>query len=60
MNYICSLNALVLELVDKRDLKSLALKRAYGFDPRPEHKRLTTVSLLCFIPLLQISRLRSR
>ena len=32
--------ALVLELVDKRDLKSLAPKGAYGFDPRPEHKRL--------------------
>lgn len=30
--------ALVLELVDKRDLKSLAPKGAYGFDPRPEHK----------------------
>lgn len=41
MNYICSPIALVLESVDKRDLKSLALKRAYGFDPRPEHKRLT-------------------
>ncbi len=30
--------ALVLELVDKRDLKSLGQKCPYGFDPRPEHQ----------------------
>lgn len=27
----------MLELVDKRDLKSLGQKCPYGFDPRPEH-----------------------
>ena len=32
--------ALVLELVDKRDLKSLGQKCPYGFDPRPEHNHL--------------------
>ena len=31
--------ALVLELVDKRDLKSLGQKCPYGFDPRPEHDK---------------------
>ena len=35
--------ALVLELVDKRDLKSLGQKCPYGFeygfDPRPEHPK---------------------
>lgn len=31
------MTALVLESVDKRDLKSLGQKCPYGFDPRPEH-----------------------
>ena len=31
--------ALVLELVDKRDLKSLGQKCPYGFDPRPGHRK---------------------
>ncbi len=29
----------MLELVDKRDLKSLGQKCPYGFDPRPEHSK---------------------
>ncbi len=29
--------ALVLELVDKRDLKSLGQECPYGFEPRPGH-----------------------
>ena len=37
MHYLCLLDALVLELVDKRDLKSLGQKCPYGFDSRPEH-----------------------
>ena len=36
--------ALVLELVDKRDLKSLGQKCPYGFDPRPEHDKKWQVS----------------
>ena len=36
--YLCPQEALVLELVDKRDLKSLGQKCPYGFDPRPEHE----------------------
>ena len=36
--YLCA-TALVLELVDKRDLKSLGQKCPYGFDSRPEHTK---------------------
>ena len=36
--------ALVLELVDKRDLKSLGQKCPYGFDPRPEHPKSLSIA----------------
>lgn len=37
--------ALVLELVDKRDLKSLGQKCPYGFDPRPGHRKSRSIHI---------------
>ena len=42
-----------MELVDKRDLKSLGQKCPYGFDPRPEHKKISYNGIFIAQPDLQ-------
>jgi hypothetical protein len=39
-----SLNARVAELVDAQDLKSCFPQRKYGFDSRPGHFKIKTVT----------------